>query len=131
AQSLEAELKDYVPNVALSSELIAPPATAVRSQTLISSGEITGFYLAISALLAAGLLVAVLQRTPAPGSARLPSPTAIATPTPHPADTAVRAGGINTVPSYRPDVYLGGPEPDSWWCQLPHCYETTDPLQGV
>lgn len=32
------------------------------------------------------------------------------------AATAVRAGGINVEPSYRPWRYMTAPNPDGWWC---------------
>ncbi|HEX8729879.1 MAG TPA: beta-galactosidase [Ktedonobacterales bacterium] len=33
----------------------------------------------------------------------------------------VRGAGVNVEPSYRPWRYLGGPAPESWWCQPPNC----------
>jgi endoglucanase len=39
---------------------------------------------------------------------------------------AVRQGGINAEPSMRPWRYMGM-NPDSWWCQIPNCYQNPDP----
>jgi polysaccharide biosynthesis protein PslG len=72
------------------------------------------------------------KRTSTPTS--IPSPTAVHTvvPTGTPVTGgAVRAGGINVSPSYRPWRYAAGPEPDSWWCALPNCYQDSDPLKMI
>jgi hypothetical protein len=64
--------------------------------------------------------------TPVPPT---PSPTATPQPSPTPGPLSGRLAGINTMPGMRPWHYYG-PNPDSWWCQLPNCV-AADPLAQI
>lgn len=54
------------------------------------------------------------------------------TPSASPSGAAnTRGAGINVEPSYRPWRYVGGPAPESWWCQTPNCTPNTAPQSRI
>ncbi|HEV2404951.1 MAG TPA: endo-1,4-beta-xylanase, partial [Ktedonobacterales bacterium] len=63
--------------------------------------------------------------------ASTPTPTVTSTSTPTPIITnGGRQAGINVEPSMRPFRY-NGPNPDSWWCVQPNCFQNSNPMTTI
>lgn len=73
------------------------------------------------------------------GKAKTKTPTAVASRTTGVTPVATSGqnvkpkhplAGINVEPSMRPSHYAG-PNPDSWWCVAPNCYQNADPTATI